>query len=190
MKRKRATRKSKLVDQLVSKHFGSVRRVVCTMAVREDRLLSFDDHVAAGLVGLWHAAQRFDPAAGVKFDTFAEQHIRGAVLDNIRNVWRTKRAAAGREPYVMASLDAPADRRDGRVLTLGALVAAPRPSIGPGCQIDLADALRGLPDQQRLIIIRRYLEGHRCYDCLPGLSAARIWQVRKSALARLRRLLT
>lgn len=47
----------------------------------------FDPHdlMSAGTIGLIHAADRFEPSRGVMFKTFAEQHIRGAILDELRS---------------------------------------------------------------------------------------------------------
>lgn len=40
--------------------------------------------VSAGNLGLFDAAQRFDSKHGVKFSSFAEPRIRGAILDSLR----------------------------------------------------------------------------------------------------------
>jgi RNA polymerase sigma factor for flagellar operon FliA len=43
-----------------------------------------DELVGAAVVGLIEAVQRFEPARGVEFTTFAKHRIRGAVLDALR----------------------------------------------------------------------------------------------------------
>jgi len=185
------TPNSELVGRLIEENAGLVRWVVRRLGVREDRLLSFDDHVAAGLVGLWQAALNFDDARGIRFTTFAHWHIRHAVFRNIRTVWRNTRLPSTREPAAMISLDAPAGHTgDGRAIPLGSLIPAPQSDLHyPGCRLDLAAAIRRLPESERLVIISSYLDGDRLRECLPGRTTARTSQVRKSALARLRKIL-
>jgi RNA polymerase sigma factor for flagellar operon FliA len=52
-----------------------------------------DDLIQVGLMGLMEAARNFDPEAGVLFETFASQRIRGAMLDELRNAdWLPRQA--------------------------------------------------------------------------------------------------
>lgn len=44
------------------------------------------DLVSAGVFGLIDAVERFDPARGVKFETFAVPRVRGAVFDGLRSL--------------------------------------------------------------------------------------------------------
>lgn len=59
-----------------------VRRVCAAAGVPE----AADDLWSAGALGLLDAARRFDPARAVRFETFAEHRIRGAVLDELRRL--------------------------------------------------------------------------------------------------------
>jgi RNA polymerase sigma factor for flagellar operon FliA len=61
------------VDQLA-------RRVAATMP----HSIDIGDLVQDGVIGLIDAAQRFDEARGIKFETFAERRIRGAMIDALR----------------------------------------------------------------------------------------------------------
>jgi len=49
-------------------------------------VLSKDDLVSAGIIGLIEAYHRFDPSKKVNFRTYAEYRIRGAILDELRKV--------------------------------------------------------------------------------------------------------
>ncbi len=42
------------------------------------------DLVQSGVFGLWDAIDRFEPERGLKFETYAMQRIRGAILDELR----------------------------------------------------------------------------------------------------------
>lgn len=47
--------------------------------------LDQQDLISAAVIGLINAADRFDPSRGVLFKTFAEQHIRGTIIDELRS---------------------------------------------------------------------------------------------------------
>jgi RNA polymerase sigma factor for flagellar operon FliA len=56
------------------------RRVAATMP----HSIDIGDLVQDGVLGLIDAAQRFDEARGIKFETFAERRVRGAMIDALR----------------------------------------------------------------------------------------------------------
>src|SRR5258708_35319859 len=45
-----------------------------------------DDLMGAGMLGLLDAVEKFDPAKGVLFKTYAEMRVRGAMLDSLRDL--------------------------------------------------------------------------------------------------------
>lgn len=71
-------------DQLISAHTEVARRIALKMARRCPNWITRDDLVAAGLLGLTEAARRYDQNRAEPFLPFAEQRIRGAVLDELR----------------------------------------------------------------------------------------------------------
>lgn len=53
--------------------------------------IELEDLVHTGIIGLIEAIHRFEPTKGVKFSTFASLRIRGAILDELRNLdWATR----------------------------------------------------------------------------------------------------
>src|SRR5499426_4701698 len=56
------------------------RRVAATMP----HSIDIGDLVQDGVLGLIDAANRFDEARGIKFETFAERRVRGAMIDALR----------------------------------------------------------------------------------------------------------
>jgi RNA polymerase sigma factor FliA len=56
------------------------RRMASTMP----HSIDLGDLVQDGVLGLIDAAQRFDEARGIKFETFAERRVRGAMIDALR----------------------------------------------------------------------------------------------------------
>src|ERR1043166_8508178 len=56
------------------------RRVASSMP----HSIELGDLVQDGMLGLIDAAFRFDEARGIKFETFAERRVRGAMIDALR----------------------------------------------------------------------------------------------------------
>jgi RNA polymerase sigma factor for flagellar operon FliA len=56
------------------------RRVASSMP----NSIEIDDLVQDGVLGLMDAAHRFDEGRGIKFETFAERRVRGAMIDALR----------------------------------------------------------------------------------------------------------
>src|SRR6187455_3553608 len=56
------------------------RRVAASMP----NSIDIGDLVQDGVIGLIDAAHRFDEARGIKFETFAERRVRGAMIDALR----------------------------------------------------------------------------------------------------------
>jgi RNA polymerase sigma factor for flagellar operon FliA len=73
-------------DQLVQQYLPLVRTVVGRLAMTLPAHAATEDLYSAGLVGLLHAVRRYNPKAGVLFETYARVRIRGAVLDELRRL--------------------------------------------------------------------------------------------------------
>jgi len=71
-------------DRLILEHAEAARRIALRMARRCPDWLPREDLVAAGMIGLIEAANRFDSSRKEPFFAFAEHRIRGAVLDELR----------------------------------------------------------------------------------------------------------
>jgi RNA polymerase sigma factor for flagellar operon FliA len=73
-------------DQLVLAYSPIVKHVAGRIASRMPPHVDLADLVAYGLVGLIEAVERYDPARGVKFESFAGLRIRGAIIDAMRSL--------------------------------------------------------------------------------------------------------
>ena len=71
-------------ETIIVQHLPLVRYLVARFTAQLPAHLDPQDLTSAAIIGLIHAADRFDPARGVQFKTFAEQHIRGAIIDELR----------------------------------------------------------------------------------------------------------
>jgi len=72
--------------ELIAKHAGLLDRCARRLAARTGGAVQAEDLWSAGALGLVEAARRFDAARDVRFDTFAEHRIRGAMLDEMRRM--------------------------------------------------------------------------------------------------------
>ncbi|MCL1980711.1 MAG: FliA/WhiG family RNA polymerase sigma factor [Proteobacteria bacterium] len=73
-------------SQLIRDHMPLVELVVQRMIPQVPSFMTKEDMISAAMVGLIDAANKFDDAKGVKFKTFAEHRVRGAILDEMRKL--------------------------------------------------------------------------------------------------------
>lgn len=52
----------------------------------------YGEYMTSGYIGLVDAAKRFEPGRGVRFRTFAQSRVDGAILDQVRNQYGRKRS--------------------------------------------------------------------------------------------------
>jgi len=71
-------------DRLIAENVELARRISLRLARRYANWVSRDDVLAAGMLGLAEAADRYDETRAEPFAAFAEKRIRGAVLDELR----------------------------------------------------------------------------------------------------------
>ena len=74
------------VDKSVRVELGLpfVEALARRMAATMPHSIDLSDLVQDGVIGLIDAAHRFDDSRGIKFETFAERRIRGAMIDALR----------------------------------------------------------------------------------------------------------
>ena len=72
--------------QLIARHGTLIDRCARRLAARSGHTVQADDLWSAGAMGLLDAAQRYDCARDVRFESFAEHRIRGAMLDEMRRM--------------------------------------------------------------------------------------------------------
>ena len=71
-------------ENLLLAHAPLVKYLAHRIGGRLAGPIDFDDLVGDGLLGLMEAVDRFDPSHNVRFKTYAESRIRGAILDGVR----------------------------------------------------------------------------------------------------------
>ena len=73
-------------EKLLTEYLPLVRRVAGRLIITLPRSVRLEDLVSAGMVGLLSSLQNFDPSLGIKFETFAVNRIRGAMMDSLREL--------------------------------------------------------------------------------------------------------
>jgi RNA polymerase sigma factor for flagellar operon FliA len=75
-------------SDLLTHYAPLVRRLALQLMARLPASVELDDLIQAGMLGLLDASTRYQDGHGAKFETFASQRIRGAMLDELRaNDW-------------------------------------------------------------------------------------------------------
>jgi RNA polymerase sigma factor for flagellar operon FliA len=73
-------------NAIIIEYAPLVKLLANRLAMRVPPSVSLDDLTSAGIMGLLDAVDRFDPTRAVQFKTYAEFRIRGAMLDELRNL--------------------------------------------------------------------------------------------------------
>ena len=71
-------------SELVAEYFPLAKAIARQTHSRLPRGVDFDDLVSAAVMGLMDAVDRFDPARGIAFKSYAKHRILGSVLDSLR----------------------------------------------------------------------------------------------------------
>lgn len=73
-------------EQLILDHLSQIKYIAQRISTKLPSHVELNDLVSAGVLGLLDAIEKFDPSRGVKFKTYAELRIKGAILDSLRNL--------------------------------------------------------------------------------------------------------
>jgi len=80
------TKDSAIRETLIVENAYLIKYVAGRLNIYFSANLEYDDLVSFGVFGLIDAIDKFDPNKGVKFETYASLRIRGAIIDNIREL--------------------------------------------------------------------------------------------------------
>ena len=73
-------------DALINETLPLIKHIAHRVATRLPANVEIRDLINAGVLGLLDAIEKFEPERNVKFKTYAEVRIRGAILDSLRNL--------------------------------------------------------------------------------------------------------
>lgn len=78
-------------DQLVLQHLPLVKAIAVRVHENLPVHVELDDLVHAGILGLFDAAKKYNPAKKVAFASYAKHRIKGAILDSLRQLdWASR----------------------------------------------------------------------------------------------------
>lgn len=80
-------------EALVLAHLGMVKRVALHLKVRIPPFMELDEMIQVGMIGLLEAARAYIPSKGIDFENFALSRVRGAMLDEVRQLSYLPRSA-------------------------------------------------------------------------------------------------
>lgn len=72
--------------QLIRRHAAMLERCARRLSQKMGTDSAYDDLWSVGALGLLEAARRFDPARDIRFESFAEHRVKGAMLDELRRM--------------------------------------------------------------------------------------------------------
>lgn len=71
-------------EEYIEKYLPLVKRLAGRLSITLPSHIKEEDLLSYGLMGLLDAIQKFEPARGVKFETYATLRIRGSMIDGLR----------------------------------------------------------------------------------------------------------
>jgi RNA polymerase sigma factor for flagellar operon FliA len=92
--------------RLMLHYIWLVRYVVNGLHIPSHSILSEQDFISFGIVGLNEALDRFEAERGLKFETFAMPRVKGMILDELRRLDWLSRSARKRVQEYLAAADA------------------------------------------------------------------------------------
>ncbi len=100
-----ATRAREDRDVLVLAYRPLVRAVAGRMVAGMPSSVDVEDLASHGVFGLLDAIEKFDPARGVKFETYAVQRIRGKIIDELRELDWAPRSVRSKARQLEAGME-------------------------------------------------------------------------------------
>jgi RNA polymerase sigma factor FliA len=98
-------RDQRLRDRLVLHYAPLVKYVAGRVGTGLPAHVEVADLIQSGIFGLVDAIEKFEPERGLKFETYAMQRIRGAILDDLRAQDWVPRSVRGRAREVERALE-------------------------------------------------------------------------------------
>lgn len=102
-------------EALIVHYVELVKIVAGRLYTSKSRELEFDDLVSFGIIGLIDAIEKFDVDKNVKFETYANIRIRGAIIDQIRSLDWIPRSARQKYKDMEDAMETLQSRHEGEI---------------------------------------------------------------------------
>jgi RNA polymerase sigma factor for flagellar operon FliA len=103
-------------EQMIEDHLQIVKYQALRLHARIPSHVDINDLINYGIIGLMDAVEKYDASRGVKFKTYAELRVRGAILDGLRELDWVPRSYRRRQRELEAAFRT-LERRHGRAAT-------------------------------------------------------------------------
>ncbi|MFG0285032.1 MAG: FliA/WhiG family RNA polymerase sigma factor [Phycisphaerales bacterium JB039] len=87
-------------NTLIERHLHIVERIAARLRTRLPSQVEVDDLISAGSFGLSDAIESYDPDRNIRFTTFCQRRIRGAMVDELRTLDWASRTVRSRQARV------------------------------------------------------------------------------------------
>lgn len=192
-----------LRDRLIDNYSPLLKNIVNNIYYSLPNNVEISDLENYGFIGLMDAINKFDIDRDIKFETYANFRIRGAIIDGIRKIdWlsrtlrtKTKKSSSDKDEYSLSSLDDPGLNLDNEFKESSEKQNDMRFNFFVSDFVDdvnrrvmLFEALKMLKEDERKIIILRYFryktfkEISKYFD----LTDSMISKIHKKAIRKLR----
>lgn len=103
-------------ERLIREYAPLVKYIAQRLALKLPRHIEMDDLISTGVMGLLDAIEKYDPGRDVKFGTYAQFRIKGAMLDGLREMDWVPRSVRDRAEEIGSIYEA-LEKRLGRPAT-------------------------------------------------------------------------
>jgi RNA polymerase sigma factor for flagellar operon FliA len=101
------------VESLIQEYAPLIKYIAQRLAYRLPASVCLEDLISAGVLGLMDAIEKYDPTRGTTFKTYAELRIRGAMIDDLRQLDWVPRSVRQKE-HALTKAYAEIERRQRR----------------------------------------------------------------------------
>ncbi|MBI5726871.1 MAG: sigma-70 family RNA polymerase sigma factor [Ignavibacteriales bacterium] len=179
-------------QRIIMQYTNLVHYVIQRSHLISQTVVNEDDYFQIGVEGLSEAIERFDPAYGTKFETYAIPRIKGKILDELRKIHAKSMVGAKRKQFAKTfSLTEQYNDEEGSQL----YELIPDDNDTPEMELDKSElrtimiqALQQLPERERLIISLYYYESLSYKEIaeLLNVTISRVSQIHSRVIEKLK----
>lgn len=178
--------------RIILQYTNLVHYVIQRSHLIAQTVMNEDDYFQIGVEGLSEAIERYDPAYGTKFETYAIPRIKGKIMDELRRIHAKAMVGEERKQFAkMFSLSEQYNDEEGSQL----YELLPDENDTPEEEYNknelremVVEALKALPERERLIITLYYYENlsYKEISELLSITISRVSQIHTKVIEKLK----